>query len=315
MKNNLIGAVAAVGLALLTPAAANALTWTSLLEYKDGGSGVAASPSPFGTVTIEQLDANKVQVTVTLANAASLFINTGGPHDPFLFSTMSDDVVAIQPPVGSFVDSGHGAFQATPFGTFTDKIGCCLYPGDVSEPDVYAADVLGAYRATVVVLKPNGQIRYRVGDVISNPNYFQYGVQEIIHHAGDPIVGHSHVAHHAGDEANGASHGQAGPLVFTISNAAGISFAGLDYLTDADGKLIQTGTGEHFVSNAGGWWFSADIFDGATGQTYNVAARDAFGPPPGIVPEPATWAMMLLGFGGVGALLRRNRRLARTALA
>jgi hypothetical protein len=30
----------------------------------------------------------------------------------------------------------------------------------------------------------------------------------------------------------------------------------------------------------------------------------------GVVPEPATWAMMLLGFGGLGAMLRRNRRLA-----
>jgi hypothetical protein len=31
--------------------------------------------------------------------------------------------------------------------------------------------------------------------------------------------------------------------------------------------------------------------------------------PPG-VPEPATWAMMLLGFGGLGATLRRRRAQA-----
>jgi len=37
------------------------------------------------------------------------------------------------------------------------------------------------------------------------------------------------------------------------------------------------------------------------------------GPP--TVPEPATWAMMVLGFGGMGALLRRNRRQARMAFA
>ena len=28
-----------------------------------------------------------------------------------------------------------------------------------------------------------------------------------------------------------------------------------------------------------------------------------------VVPEPATWAMMILGFGGVGAILRRRRTL------
>jgi hypothetical protein len=26
------------------------------------------------------------------------------------------------------------------------------------------------------------------------------------------------------------------------------------------------------------------------------------------VPEPATWAMMLLGFAGIGAVMRRRRR-------
>ena len=31
-------------------------------------------------------------------------------------------------------------------------------------------------------------------------------------------------------------------------------------------------------------------------------------PPPGAVPEPATWAMMLLGFGMVGTAMRRSRK-------
>jgi hypothetical protein len=32
-----------------------------------------------------------------------------------------------------------------------------------------------------------------------------------------------------------------------------------------------------------------------------------------IVPEPSTWAMMLLGFGGIGAIIRRRRQTFVTA--
>ena len=32
--------------------------------------------------------------------------------------------------------------------------------------------------------------------------------------------------------------------------------------------------------------------------------------PPGAVPEPTTWALMILGFGGVGAAIRRRARIA-----
>jgi hypothetical protein len=36
----------------------------------------------------------------------------------------------------------------------------------------------------------------------------------------------------------------------------------------------------------------------------------AFTPGTGAVPEPAAWALMILGFGGVGAVLRRRRAAA-----
>ena len=35
----------------------------------------------------------------------------------------------------------------------------------------------------------------------------------------------------------------------------------------------------------------------------------------GAVPEPATWAMMLIGFGGIGVTMRRRRPTTRTATA
>ena len=42
--------------------------------------------------------------------------------------------------------------------------------------------------------------------------------------------------------------------------------------------------------------------------TLNYASIDYSLLGPLAVPEPATWAMMIIGFGGVGALMRRNRR-------
>ena len=50
---------------------------------------------------------------------------------------------------------------------------------------------------------------------------------------------------------------------------------------------------------------SSGVF--ATERTLTVSNVESV---PGAVPEPATWAMMLLGFGGMGVSLRRRRRSA-----
>lgn len=66
------------------------------------------------------------------------------------------------------------------------------------------------------------------------------------------------------------------------------------------------------------------VNEGGTGSGGSVGADiDALGaistrpftPPTGGVPEPSTWAMMLLGFAGLGAALRRARRGAAAGLA
>ena len=46
-------------------------------------------------------------------------------------------------------------------------------------------------------------------------------------------------------------------------------------------------------------------FPGSSASSLTVAS------PNGAVPEPATWAMMLLGFAGIGFAIRRRFRLAR----
>jgi hypothetical protein len=59
---------------------------------------------------------------------------------------------------------------------------------------------------------------------------------------------------------------------------------------------------------------------GANGRIadFNASSVGTFGAivsdgTPGAVPEPSTWAMMILGFGMVGASMRRRRRLVRTS--
>lgn len=116
----------------------------------------------------------------------------------------------------------------------------------------------------------------------------------------------------------GANNAKITPFIFNVYNASGITFAGVGYTTDSAGRLTSVGTGNRFASNTtgsldgftGGWWFATDVVapDGKT--TGVVAARDAF---VAGVPEPATWAMMIIGFGAAGSVLRRRRTASATA--
>jgi len=58
------------------------------------------------------------------------------------------------------------------------------------------------------------------------------------------------------------------------------------------------GAGPHQITVSGS--VVGDSQDGAYSGVLNVAA----------VPEPGTWALMIAGFGGAGAVLRRRRTLA-----
>jgi hypothetical protein len=61
------------------------------------------------------------------------------------------------------------------------------------------------------------------------------------------------------------------------------------------GNVFATGTGINAASYGG---------------TLNLTPAGGGGGEGGGVPEPASWAMMILGFGGVGALMRRRKGLA-----
>jgi hypothetical protein len=88
---------------------------------------------------------------------------------------------------------------------------------------------------------------------------------------------------------NGAPDSQHGPLDFTIF---GITTA-------------------NFNTNALGYFFAADLVRLSNGATGSVAAG-ALSP---AVPEASTWAMMILGFFGVGFLAYRRKNQGQVRLA
>lgn len=118
-------------------------------------------------------------------------------------------------------------------------------------------------------------------------------------------------------DASGKKNASLHPFQFTAFNAAGLTFAGVGATFDIDGRLTGTGSGYRFDSNdpeknsIGGWWFMGHIQpEGEDADSINVAARDAFcisGCTTTAVPEPSSWALMILGFGGAGYMIRRRK--------
>lgn len=82
----------------------------------------------------------------------------------------------------------------------------------------------------------------------------------------------------------------------TTSMPMGVDAPGINYFVWAN-SLSPTSSSWNYFNNFGDASFSATFSQG------------------GAVPEPATWAMMLIGFMGLGGALRANRRRMQAALA
>jgi hypothetical protein len=103
---------------------------------------------------------------------------------------------------------------------------------------------------------------------------------------------------------------------FRIARAIGVDFISLGLSTADDFFLMGIGAfkaSEDFffigIEAPTGQHFTHFYFVGNDGETVPAISGFELGTvgPDGGVPEPATWAMMLLGFGVTGAMVRRRR--------
>jgi hypothetical protein len=89
----------------------------------------------------------------------------------------------------------------------------------------------------------------------------------------------------------------------TTNGSNGIAFNGVNFYTSDEQahRVSKWDINGNFVS------FAA-LDPGSRYENWTFASQDIVPIGGGGVPEPSTWAMMLVGFGGLGAVLRRRRR-------
>lgn len=89
-----------------------------------------------------------------------------------------------------------------------------------------------------------------------------------------------------------------------------VTLNGVTFNLLLQGGQVEFGTLLNQALNEGGW--NSIVVHGTTGGNGAYTGTLSFAPG---VPEPATWAMMLMGFGAVGFSMRRRRQPALAQLA
>jgi hypothetical protein len=108
------------------------------------------------------------------------------------------------------------------------------------------------------------------------------------------------------------------PVSFDGADFAGASFASVEFqlylagnLVGTSGSLTTSDTPTFLASGYGGLVDEVRVV--SPSPDYFVMDNVTYNPDPAVVPEPVSWAMMLLGFFGLGAGLRARRKVALTA--
>ncbi|MFD1786641.1 PEPxxWA-CTERM sorting domain-containing protein [Sphingomonas floccifaciens] len=83
---------------------------------------------------------------------------------------------------------------------------------------------------------------------------------------------------------------------------------------DGSASIIAGASGKGFVVVNGADWADSFAYAGAQNKQLLLTSLTADAVT-SAVPEPATWAMMLIGFGGIGASMRRRKQVARVRFA
>ena len=98
------------------------------------------------------------------------------------------------------------------------------------------------------------------------------------------------------------------PLTFNITSDDDVFLYIDGHYVDSDLDGIHGPRTDTFGTSVGAGLHTFNLFYADRHTTQAVLSFDTLGVNlQAAVPEPATWAMMILGFGGVGALLRRRR--------
>lgn len=170
----------------------------------------------------------------------------------------------------------------------------------------------GVASASTVTLDLNGTIGNGVGSFTADVVLDVVGGQAVSGTGSINILGMSSAPLVLITASTPGNESSPGPVGFRANDGTDLGGADTAYPISADGLLFDVGTS---VASWGayplfGFWSNSDgtfasIFDGKVAGTEYYNARGIANV--SAVPEPSTWAMMLLGLAGVGFMAYRRR--------